>query len=287
MFQEDYIINNKTWINELFSNLTDGYNGSIYFEEKSKLVGKNLNLSIHPIRFLDDVFFSFETEDLDLRNRLKKYEVNYNTFYSYANIIKSSCIKSKKVNNIQTNSILIVGQTEKDKVIFNGLRYVSLFDYMEDIKRITNCYDNIYFKPHPYARNNRKIINKLKKEFKNLNVIYDNIYHVLANDNIKHVMGLNSSVLYEAKYFNKKTTFLYGPYFDFDNRDIGIYGDYFSSSFWADILEIEDGALELPFSPNRLRKVVNDFWGYTEVSDEIVIKNIIKNKFKYIFFRFF
>ncbi len=88
--------------------------------------------------------------------------------------------------------------------------------------------------------------NKLKK--------YDNVYHLLSNEHILHVAALNSSVLYEAKYFRKEVTFLYKPTFDFENGDIGIYGDYWSSAFWV----------------------------YNEISDEIVVKDIIESKIKYL-----
>jgi len=31
----------------------------------------------------------------------------------------------------------------------------------------------------------------------------------------------------------------------------------------------------------RVRKSLNDFWGYNEISDEIILKEIIKSKVKY------
>jgi hypothetical protein len=182
---------------------------------------------------------------------------------------------------------LLIGQTEIDKVIFDGTKYLSLLDYIEAIKNIAKYYNNIYFKPHPYAKNTKKIYKALKKEFKNITLVYDNVYHLLSNDNIKHVVALNSSVLYESQYFRKEVTFLYKPYFNFENNDIGIYGDYFSSSFWSDILDIENTNISLPFVPNRLRKSINDFWGYNEISDEIILKYIVKSKVKYFISRFF
>ena len=64
------------------------------------------------------------------------------------------------------------------------------------------------------------------------------------------------------------------------------FGASFNSSFWSDILEIEDTNISLPFAPNRLRKALNDFWGYNEISDEIVLKDIIKSKIKYLLYRY-
>ncbi|WP_320034574.1 polysialyltransferase family glycosyltransferase [Halarcobacter sp.] len=272
------------WLKQLFSTFISNTNIDIYFEEKDKLKEKKptINLSIHPIRFADDIFFNFETNDDKIKQRLKKYEVDYKIFYYYADLVKATYLKTVKHDKIKENSLLLVGQTSMDKVIFDGKKYHSITDYIDEIKSISSNYTNIYFKPHPYAKNNKKVIKILKKNFPNIKITLDNIYHLLANDKIKHVVGLNSSVLYEAKYFKKEVTFLYKQYFDFDTNDIGIYADYFDSKFWADILDTDDQNIKLPFVQNRLRKSLNDFWGYNQINDEIVLKDIIKTKIKYL-----
>lgn len=277
-------MNSTFWLNTLFYSFVKNSEVKIHFEEKEKLQGDEvvLNLSIHPIRFTDDIFFNIETNDEKIREKLKKYEVNYDMFYYYADLVKATYLKNVKKEIYKENSLLIIGQTEKDKVVFDGNKYLSLLDFTNDLKIKSKKYDNLYFKPHPYAKNNKYIFKELKKSIGNLQITHDNIYHLLSSENIKGVVGLNSSVLYEAKYFQKDVEFLYKPYFDIGGKDIGIYGNYFNSSFWADILEIENVDISLPFIPNRLRKSINDFWGYTEISDEIILRDIIKSKIKYI-----
>jgi len=282
-------MNHTVWLNKLFNSFVD-YSDDIetVFEEKEKLKSDKiiLNLSVHPIKFADDIFFNFETNNNKLRAKLKKYEVNYDMFYAYADVVKATYVKSVKKNDVKENALLFIGQTERDKVIFDGSKYLSLLDYIDTLKSIANNYDTIYFKPHPYAKNNKQIFKALKKEFVNIEMIYDNIYHLLSNDNIKHIVGLNSSVLYEANYFRKDVTFLFQNTFDIGGNDIGIYGDYWNSSFWSDILDTKDINVSLPFVPNRLRKSINDFWGYNEISDEIILKDIIKTKVKYFLNRY-
>ena len=276
------------WLDTLFASYIDNSDIDIVFEEKEKLELKKpvLNFSIHPLRFGDDVFFNFESNNEKLREKLKKYEVNYNIFYAYADILRASYLKTIKKDKYHKNSLLLVGQTQKDKVIFDGKKYLSLLDYIDKIKDIAQDYDYIYFKPHPYAKNSKYIAKELKKELGTVEVVYDNVYHLLSSDNISCVVGLNSSVLYEAIYFHKKTEFLYQPYFDIGGNDIGIYGDYWDSSFWSDILGIEDKDIRLPFAPNRLRIALNDFWGYHEVSEEIILKDILKSKVKNLLSRY-
>ena len=277
------------WLKKLFSSFTETSDVEIVFEEKERLKSNQrvLNLSIHPLRFGDDIFFNFETNDDKLREKLKKYEVNYDLFYAYADVIKATYLKSVKNPKVKENALLLIGQTEMDKVIFNGAKHLSLLDYIEEIKSLAKSYSCVYFKPHPYAKNSKQIYKVLQQELGDVEIVYDNVYHLLSNDNIKHIVGLNSSVLYEAKYFKKEVTFLYEHTFEIGGKDVGIYGDYWSSSFWSDLLEIEDKKIALPFVPNRLRKSLNDFWGYNEISDEIVLKDILKSKMKYYINRYF
>lgn len=272
------------WLRQLFSTYISSSNINIFFEAKEELKTekKVLNLSVHPIRFADDIFFNFETNDKSLKEKLKKYEVNYDIFYHYADMVKATYLKTVKKDKIKENSLLLVGQTSMDKVVFNGEKYLSLIDFISDIKELGEKYNYIYFKPHPYSKDNKRTIKVLKQYLPNVSIIFDNIYHLMSNEKIKHIAGLNSSVLYEAKYFNKEVTFFYKPYFDFSSNDIGIYGNYFNSRFWADILDSEDKNIELSFMQNRLRKTLNDFWGYNEISDEIVLKDILKSKIKYL-----
>ena len=101
--------------------------------------------------------------------------------------------------------------------------------------------------------------------------IHDNIYYLLANEGVQHVVALNSSVLYETVYFDKKTTFLFNP--TFTDRQVGIYGDYLNGAFWSDILSSTlrtvPSTLELPFQSSRLRKALNDFGDITKSAMEL------------------
>jgi hypothetical protein len=94
---------NSHWVNRLFSSFEYNDNVKLFFENKEKLKENYtlLNLSIHPIRFAVDIFFNFETNDEELRKKLKNYEVNYDVFYHYADIVKATYLKTVKRNNIK------------------------------------------------------------------------------------------------------------------------------------------------------------------------------------------
>ena len=242
-----------------------------------------LDLRIHPVRFMDDIFFSFETNSDAIRLNLQTYHVNNELCEFQASIVKATVSKLNKDKIIAPNSLLLIGQTERDPVLYDGNKYLSLLDRIDEIKKVAGQYDHIYFKPHPYAKNNRYLLRELRKTLGNVKNIHDNIYYLLANEGVQHVVALNSSVLYESVYFDKQTTFLFNP--TFTDMQVGVYGDYLVGAFWSDILSSTlhtvPSSLELPFQTSRMRKALNDFWGYNEISDELVqysiFKNIVKN----------
>lgn len=254
-------------------------------EAMEKIDGKGkvyIDIRIHPLRYLDDIFFSFKTNSDAIEMKLKSYALDENICRMHADLVAAMVVSMKKDRIIAPNSLLLIGQTEVDRVVFDGEKYLSLLDRIDEIREIASDYEHVYFKPHPYAKNNHNLLRKLRKALGEVRSAHDNIYHLLGNDGVKHVAALNSSVLYEAAFFNKETTFLFNP--TFTDKQTGIYGDYLGGAFWSDILSpvlsTAPSSMILPFQPSRIRKTLNDFWGYNEISDEIILKDIIKNKIK-------
>ena len=254
-------------------------------EAREKIDGMDkvyLDLRIHPVRFMDDVFFSFETNSDVIQSNLQSYRVNKELCKLQASLVKATVIKLGSDKIIAPNSLLLIGQTEYDQVLYDGTKYLSLLDRIDEINEIASDYDHIYFKPHPYAKNSRYLLRELRKALGDVRITHSNIYYLLANEGTQHVVSLNSSVLHESVYFDKQTTFLFNP--TFTEMQVGVFGDYFSGAFWSDILASTlrtiPSTLELPLQPSRLRKALNDFWGYNEISDEIVYYSIFKSKVK-------
>ncbi len=241
-----------------------------------------IDLRIAPVRYLDDIYFAFETSHDEVRKRLQQYRIDDALCRHHAELVKATVIKQKKSRIVPDNTLLLVGQTERDRVVFDGERYLTLVDKTSELMEIAHRYDHVWFKPHPYAKNTRYLTRELRRVIGKVTVTRANIYHLLANEGIAHVAGLNSSVLYEAGNFGKETTFLHTP--TFSDKQIGIYGHYFDASFWSDVLSplfvTKRSDLKLPFVSSRLRKTLNDFWGYNAIAEEIVLKDLLKEKIK-------
>lgn len=242
-----------------------------------------IDLRIAPIRYLDDIYFTFETSSSQIREHLKRYRIGERLCRYHADLISAAMLKQKKRRHFPKNTLLLIGQTERDSVVFDGERYLTLADRIDTLRAMAENAEHILFKPHPYAKNGGKILRALRRGVgKKIEVTYENIYRLLSDEHIVEVAALNSSVLYEAEYFGKKTSFLYRRVFS--SSQIGIYGDYFSGTFWSDIFSevfpTTENTLGLPVAPSRLRRTLNDFWTYPEIADEVVLHDIVKTKIK-------
>lgn len=243
-----------------------------------------IDLTVHPIRFLDDHMFGISTNEASVFDYMKKYQIDENEFYLHANQIKS--IVDYNPLPIQENSVLIAGQTNVDKALYCDGRCLSIMDYAEKIEELGKKYSIVYYKAHPFNTDLRKIHDFLKKyPFVKLCPSDWNTYKMLANPNLQKVYAITSGVLYEAKYFGKESENLYKPYLHLDyskectyseDTYLSIYNHFMNPKFWADVLkdivEVDYDCEEIVLGdrPNRLRATFNDYWSYTEFDPTVI-----------------
>lgn len=266
-----------------------------------------IDLNVHPIRFLDDNFWGMTTNNCEIFNKLKKYQVDERSFYLYANLIKAQ-VKSWTDSKILPNSLLFTGQTNIDKSLYSNGNAMTIFDFEDKLKQFGNKYSKVYYKAHPY-NDNLGQIRQFLKQFDFIEEISENFYELCADSNISAVASITSGTLYEAKYFGKESIFLGEPYIHLDyskncnfnkNTTLSIYNDFLNPVFWmdilSDILEVNPNVqpIILPHRSNEIRTAFGDYWGQTELDPcvkmnskkiDSIVDNIEKTKielFSYI-----
>lgn len=246
-----------------------------------------IDLTVHPIRFLDDHMFGFSTNNKSVFDRIKLYQVDERLFYMQANMIKA--IVEYNPLPIEKNSVLIAGQTNVDKALYSNGRCLSIMDFESEIEKMGREYECVYYKAHPFNKELSNIHKFLKKyDFVKLCPSDWNTYKMLANPNLRKVYAITSGVLYEAKYFEKESESLYKSYLHLDYNHnceyseetyLSIYNDFINPIFWKNILQdvVETNELcpniNLEFRPNRVRATFNDYWAYTELDPTIITTN--------------
>lgn len=235
-----------------------------------------IDLTVHPVRFLSDNYFGAATNNSNIERVLSENRIDPRYFESQAQLVRTQSIQEKLY--FKPNSLLIIGQTELDKALIRDGRLYSFYDYKDKLIEIIKEFDNVYFKPHPYRKDNESIESFLRS-ICNLEVTHKNIYKILPNNNIKGVAGLSSSAIYEARFFEKKRFFLKKAFvFDFENPKsknnvfYSIGTEILNPSFWIKVLDalnietLKDYLdFRMPCLPNQIRTALNDFWAQTEI----------------------
>ena len=254
-----------------------------------------IDITVHPIRFMDDHYFGISTNEKTIFSKMEKYKIDKNIFFLGAQLLKTQINQSPI--NVENNSALLIGQTYLDKSLIFNKTLLSLNNYIKEIEQIHKKYKTIYFAPHPYVKDRSIYADIYKLNY--IKQIKENTYKYLSSNNIKCVCGISSSVLYEAYFFRKNVTFFKKSiYFDYENENttfdniyISIGKEVLQPYFWKDILcninvkEIDNYKININTYPNQIRSALNDYWNYTKfdatcrtiVRSEI-LKSIENNK---------
>jgi hypothetical protein len=240
-----------------------------------------ISISWHPIRFMDDIFFGFLTNNSDIFNEIAKYQLPESAVYISAETYRARALRSNK--KIDCAETLLIGQTKIDRSVIYKNKVVSLNDFKAVISDLTKK-NRISFKPHPFAN---------EKDYTELIVKYNfsligkdtNVYKILASEDVKKVVAISSGTLHEARFFEKESVsliktsqeFVYGGN-NFSNKIyLPVKNNFMNADFWADILKpilqnvLYDNYI-ISNKPNRLRTTACISWGY----EEIDLKQIIE-----------
>lgn len=256
---------------------------------------KFINIAFHSFKLFDDIPLLFNTNDESIYGILNKYKIPKEKFEFYANYWKVFFEENNFTDkSISKKSVVFIGQTMKDMSVEHNGKFLSVLDYGDYLLDLCKKYNQVYYLPHPRLEK-KKFFKKFLKQYKNLSILENtNVYTLLANPNVAKIVGISSSVLYEAQFFNKETEYLLHPLYNIDsafdfNAYISIYNEFFIPSFWQEILkgfyEIKEIACDENFfiySKNKMRNLKDLYWAFGDLDDGQNLKKYVKSKLKKI-----
>ncbi len=264
----------------------------------NEIGARYINCWIHPFKLLDDLAFAFESNDDQIKKSLESFSQPKEKLELYANYWKVRVKRNFRKPNIAPNSLLLVGQSESDQSLIYKEKMLSLNDYQEEISELKKSYKLLY-SPHPkcldrFGRLSFKRFPNLKEFLKKneIAISLDPVYSLLACDEIKKVVAISSSVVFEAKFFGKESDYLFQPLFD---DSICILQDYLYPHFWSSLLKSEDmKEIKFDVMTNKIRDIGRNgglYWGYRKLdnvrllldSERIRNKNPLRKIYRAIF----
>lgn len=264
-------------------------------ELKNILTDLNINFVnfwYHSWKLFDDAFLMINTNNEAIFKKLCQYKTQKEKFDFYATYWKHFTKQKGELDYLdflEDNSCLFVGQTLRDKSTDKDGTMLNVLYFKEELEELSNQYSKIYYIPHPLAQYNEEIEKYLKETPYIEKLENVSTYHLLMSDKIQKVVGISSSVLYEAKFFGKDVTYFYKPLFKIDEEFsletfISVFHDYYNPHFWADILSAvmktnTDAENSIWFSDiaNKFRNINHIYYGYQNFNENYRLKAELEN----------
>lgn len=183
-----------------------------------------VNYICYPIRYAHDIIMGYKSNCLSYSECPNLY------FQQCANLLKAQ-YKRQPTLTLEPNTCLIIGQHPMDtSLINNGTLQTFDFNAIDATQ-----FSRILFKP--------QLNNTEPSPYQGVEIVTDNIYDLLSDENVTTLTGINSSVLTEAQYFSKTVI-----------RQGRKWQDGYTPITASEFLRIDA-------PPNTLRESCNSWWG--------------------------
>jgi hypothetical protein len=240
---------------------------------------------LHPVRFMDDIFFCFSSNRDDVESGIRNFELDRQRVYDAAGLIQATVSRQSPLTQYENGSVLYAAQTSVDRSMISD----GVFFRSEDIgERVASTLVKrpVVYKDHPLERT-PSIRQKIQSSCSSFSTTTENIYRLLCSSEIKTVLSVSSSVGHEAIFFDKSAEYvksLSTPVrYSGDNQDLGygsVFNEFLSEEFWRVILSpvLNTGTLRvskpvIPNRPNLLRNSLGVYWGYDLFGCDPIIRN--------------
>jgi hypothetical protein len=177
-----------------------------------------VDVEVDSIRFSDDLLLRVRTNSPHLSEYFSCVHLEEAIFSTSIAELRASVARREATTVTASRSFgLFVGQCGIDLSTVKSGCIAKPSERIKEIRAIAQSVDTLFVKPHPYDNDMRHIA-ILLDDIPNARLTRSNIYRILSDINLRHVVALSSSVLHEAALFGVKTTKLIEP--DRDASDL-------------------------------------------------------------------
>lgn len=238
-----------------------------------------VDCSLSPVRFMNDLLFEVSASTREITEAIRAHQVPDALIRLQAGVVSSNVAKMFP-RPPRPNSLLLILQTQFDKVIIENGHFASITDHLDAVTELASEFDHVIIKEHPLEPQ-KDALKRLTKLLPNHSISQENFYRLVSHDNVKAIAALSSSCVLEATYFGKQGHYLL-PGFTHASFSVGLEGinigdDVVMPDFWRDVLACsgcpvtkKDG-LRLPDKPNRFRQQLRSAWGYNQIDTDIPV----------------
>lgn len=244
-----------------------------------------IELSVHPIRFMDDILISARSSSPAIDDALLSQSVTEQDCYIQAGIISAFFIR-RTVPRDEPYA-LFAAQTKVDRSLLKDGKLLSQKWIADELLAQLPQGMPLLLKDHPVQPSD-ELFRILRSAGVNVQRMGGSIYRQFSERRLTSVYTASSSAGLESKYFGHTTKFLYRPCFDIvfngqpheksRNQFKSIDGRIISPNFWRIILNqsIETtpfAAETISSRADLLRATLNFHWGFGEIFNDFTVKS--------------
>lgn len=232
-----------------------------------------VDITIHPVRFLDDLPLGIRSNIPGVQDGLLEWVLTDNEISIGAGIAMSTLTRMASPPGCERADgwALFACQTLDDKVLIRDGRLMQAADFLDSFAAMAARHERILIKPHPVVRNTPTKM--LKRLFPNVDEIDANFYLLLAQEGISDVYSITSSTSIEAPWFGKKGThfapypYVFSPDRLTEKEYLQIRPAIHLPHFWAPVLSRSGipvrpvPQVDVTLWPNRMRRSLRATWG--------------------------
>lgn len=238
----------------------------------------HIAVSLHPVRFLDDLLLGFKSNVPSIQEAIFKYCIDEAYIHTMAGLQKAAGARGDN-SPIRPGSALFLMQTWYDQSQLRDGEFVTPSDFLDEIMEFAKAHSELLVKEHPMEPNPATKI--MAGSIPNMRIISSNVYRVMSRPEVISVGTLSSSTGSEANYFGKSSKFFLREPMKIrtstgGDQDgfIGVQDAFLTANFWRDTLSSilpvsKYDKVSIPFKPNRLRTSIRSFWGFNEIDTDI------------------
>lgn len=241
-----------------------------------------VDVIIHPVRFLDDIFLGIRTSDPSASAVLARHAIAEEFIELMAGLQSAAARRGSSFAPPSGASLLLL-QTRFDRTQIRDGKFIGALHFLDEITAIAEASSVLYVKEHPLEAGTNHAA-AVRSAVRNVEMTNENVYRLMAHEKIQTVATLSSSTGIEARYFRKDGRFLYKEpnRFAVDGNQpepdqfVGVFDAALSADFWRETLASvlptsRQTGVRIPFKANRLRTSLRSFWSFNEIDTDFPV----------------
>lgn len=246
-----------------------------------------IDIRISPLRFGRDLYIGISCNSKELTERISSFSVLDEELRLEASTLSANVrlhqrrLADERGYNFDSlkDSVVFVGQLPYDASLLDEKGYsLRCIDFAEQLKKLCNK-KRLFYKAHPLALEYAEEERKQLASITGYQVLPCNLnaYQVLGSSDNVELVGISSSMLQEAEWFNKKAHILYKPFVSLFSKGKSFESSYkqihfqtfLSPEFWHSTLTPERAVPNLakltPVAHNHARETLDYWWDYSKI----------------------